>query len=220
MRVVFLIFLFFFDASSAMDYVTSTNNQKKNKKVHFADTEQNYTEALQATYFSLFTEITLAHLKRFFDKARLNEQFYQKIKERNEEMSRFLRALGANSNGFLPSESLSVSTKKRILIPCWQKAIHHNDLEQLKQLKFYGFNPNARNEQNLTPLMLAAIYNNPAMTQFLLANDADPTLEEPQGKTAYALAKRVNSQQVLKLLPADIKKQPESDDDSGCCALY
>lgn len=98
--------------------------------------------------------------------------------------------------------------------------IKEGKLLEVQALIAIGADPNARNKQNFTPLMFTATYNNFAMTQFLLAHGADPTLEGPRGDTAYALAKQVHSQPVLELLPPDNKKKQESDDDSDGCRLY
>ncbi|WP_083657741.1 sigma-70 family RNA polymerase sigma factor [Herbaspirillum camelliae] len=63
-----------------------------------------------------------------------------------------------------------------------------------------GDDLNARDSNGLTLLMLLAAKNKTAMCQFLLEAGADPSLLDPSGRTAYAIAISAGAQQVADVL--------------------
>ena len=60
---------------------------------------------------------------------------------------------------------------------------------------------NIQNNLGLTPLALATLKGHSKIALYLLSKEADPTIEDNQGKTAYIHAKENGNYELLKHLP-------------------
>lgn len=75
-----------------------------------------------------------------------------------------------------------------------------SDLETLKFLVDYGANINGYNHANQTPLMLAALKNNPYYLLYLISLNADPNLKDGYGRTALLNAIKHRSEKCISAL--------------------
>ncbi|WP_289659342.1 ankyrin repeat domain-containing protein [Flavobacterium panacagri] len=73
------------------------------------------------------------------------------------------------------------------------KAVCKGDLEGVKKIIEYGTNVN-KIIRNMTPLMLAARYNHVEIVKVLLANGANPYIENDHGFRALDYAKYANAE--------------------------
>jgi ankyrin repeat protein len=71
-----------------------------------------------------------------------------------------------------------------------QKSARDGNLDEVRSMIESGKNVNEQDEHGVTPLMLAAQNNHPAIVSFLLANGANPSLAEEYGNTALHYAKQ------------------------------
>ena len=68
-------------------------------------------------------------------------------------------------------------------------ALENYHLKVAKLLIEKGADPNFKNENGLTPLMIVALKNKPEEVVFLLEHGADPNAENKEGKTVLDLIK-------------------------------
>jgi uncharacterized protein len=79
------------------------------------------------------------------------------------------------------------------------KAIIKGDVEAVKKFVTYGVNVN-ETSNGLTPLMLAARYNNVEIVKVLLANGADKKYKDEKGNDAMKYAEMSKAADVLEVL--------------------
>lgn len=85
-------------------------------------------------------------------------------------------------------------------VPILQSAVASGNVLAVKILLEHGANVNVLNEQEGTPLYLAAFEGNSAMVKLLLANGANPNLKTKDGMTPLDLAKKEGYQEIVGLL--------------------
>jgi len=106
---------------------------------------------------------------------------------------------------FATASNLKLESKNQIEIPFdlespLHLAVCNGDVETVKKSIEYGADVN-KIVRNMTPLMLAARFNNVEIVKILLANGAKPSIENAHGLRAldYArYAKAVESAAILK----------------------
>lgn len=81
-----------------------------------------------------------------------------------------------------------------------------------------GDDLNARDSSGLTPLMLSAARNKPAIFKLLLDAGVDAGMFDPSGKTAFAIAVAAGAREVLAVFES-AKASIESSDDSNQSAI-
>ncbi|WP_294966271.1 ankyrin repeat domain-containing protein [uncultured Flavobacterium sp.] len=116
----------------------------------------------------------------------------------------FGTALAVFAN-FAAASNLKLESKKQIEIPFdftsrLHAAVCNGDVETVKKSIEYGADVN-KIVRNMTPLMLAARFNNVEIIKILLANGAKPSIENAHGLRAldYArYAKATESAAILK----------------------
>lgn len=74
------------------------------------------------------------------------------------------------------------------------------DAAAVKELLADGKNPNVRQSDGVTPLMVAAGNGDGEIASLLLARGADPTLRAPGGNSAMSIARARNNGEMIKLL--------------------
>lgn len=74
------------------------------------------------------------------------------------------------------------------------------DAAAVKELLADGKNPNVRQSDGVTPLMVAAGNGDGEIASLLLARGADPNLKAPGGNSAMSIAKARNNGEMVKLL--------------------
>lgn len=80
-------------------------------------------------------------------------------------------------------------------------AIAKGDVETAKKIIEYGASVNERSN-GMTPLMLAARYNNVELVNFLLEKGADATIKDDKGFTALKYADASNAKDAAAILKA------------------
>lgn len=80
-------------------------------------------------------------------------------------------------------------------------AIAKGDVETAKKIIEYGASVNERSN-GLTPLMLAARYNNVELVNFLIEKGADVKLKDEKGFTALKYAEASNAKDAVEILKA------------------
>ncbi|HEX8576871.1 MAG TPA: ankyrin repeat domain-containing protein [Flavobacterium sp.] len=111
-------------------------------------------------------------------------------------------ALASNSfNATLENRTITIKTT---LTPLCQ-AIVKGDLETIKKMIGFGCNINEASS-GMTPLMLAARYNNVEVIELLLANGAYPNVKNDKGYTALKCAQLSNAKEAVALLQQKRKK--------------
>ncbi len=88
------------------------------------------------------------------------------------------------------------------------------DVDEVRFLLAQGGNPDARDEEGHTPLMLAAAEGNRELVRILLESGADPNLRDPDGWSALDVAvarKMIDVAWLLVQFGADVNAQ----DDTG-----
>ncbi|EJF99104.1 ankyrin repeat domain-containing protein [Flavobacterium sp. F52] len=78
-------------------------------------------------------------------------------------------------------------------------AISKGDLETVKKFIEYGADVNQISD-DLTPLMIAALYNKHEIIKILLANGANPKAKNEKGYTALKYAQASNASEAIALL--------------------
>ena len=78
-------------------------------------------------------------------------------------------------------------------------AISKGDLETVKKFIEYGADVNLMSE-DLTPLMIAALYNKHEIIKVLLASGANPSTKNEKGYTALKYAQGSNASDAIALL--------------------
>lgn len=78
-------------------------------------------------------------------------------------------------------------------------AISKGDVEAVKKFVLYGTNTN-KMVNNMTPLMVAARFNQVEIIKILLANGADYSIENSQGFTALHYAKYAKATESIEIL--------------------
>lgn len=79
-------------------------------------------------------------------------------------------------------------------------AVVMRDQGAVRELLADGKNPNARQSDGFTPLMIAASNGDTGIAEALLSRRADPNLRSPGGQTALSLARARNSGDMMRLL--------------------
>ncbi len=79
-------------------------------------------------------------------------------------------------------------------------AVVMRDAASVKELLADGKNPNTRQSDGFTPLMIAVTNGDATIAQMLLAGRADPNLRTPDGQTALSLARKGNAAGMVQLL--------------------
>jgi len=79
-------------------------------------------------------------------------------------------------------------------------AVVMRDAAAVKELLADGKDPNVRQSDGFTPLMIAAANGDTAIAQALLAGKADPNLRAPGGQSALALARARNNTELVQAL--------------------
>lgn len=79
-------------------------------------------------------------------------------------------------------------------------AVVMRDAASVKELLADGKNPDVRQSDGFTPLMIAATNGDTAIAELLLARRADPNLRTPDGQTALSLARKSNAAGMVQLL--------------------
>lgn len=85
-------------------------------------------------------------------------------------------------------------------VPVLQSAVASRNALTVKTLLEHGANVNAMNEEEGTPLFLAAFEGNAEMVKLLLAHGADLHLKTKKGQTPLDFAKQEGYQQIVELL--------------------
>jgi hypothetical protein len=79
-------------------------------------------------------------------------------------------------------------------------AVVMRDAASVRELLADGKNPDVRQSDGFTPLMIAAANGDTAIAELLLSRRADPNLRTPDGQTALSLARRSNAAGMVQLL--------------------
>jgi len=79
-------------------------------------------------------------------------------------------------------------------------AVVMRDAQAVKELLADGKDPNARQSDGLTALMVAVANGDAAIVELLLAHKADPNLRAPDGRSALAIAKARGNAALVRLL--------------------
>ena len=79
-------------------------------------------------------------------------------------------------------------------------AVVMRDAEAVRELLADGKDPNARQSDGLTALMIAVANGDAAIAELLLAHRADPNLRGPGGRSALAIARERNRTELVRLL--------------------
>ncbi len=113
----------------------------------------------------------------------------------NKETVEFLVSRGADVN------AVSHNTAFARGVPILQSAVASGNAEVVRILLDSGANPNVLNEQEGTPLFIAAHEGNAEMVRLLLDHGANASLKTNSGETPLAAAKKKGHTQVINLLP-------------------
>jgi hypothetical protein len=79
-------------------------------------------------------------------------------------------------------------------------AVVMRDAASVKELLSDGKNPDVRQSDGFTPLMIAAANGDTTIAELLLSRRADPNLRTPDGQTALSLARKSNAAGMVQLL--------------------
>lgn len=79
-------------------------------------------------------------------------------------------------------------------------AVVMRDAQAVKELLADGKDPNARQSDGLTALMVAVANGDAAIAELLLAHKADPNLRAPDGRSALAIARARGNTELVRLL--------------------
>ncbi|WP_347052614.1 ankyrin repeat domain-containing protein [Flavobacterium olei] len=85
-------------------------------------------------------------------------------------------------------------------------AISKGDIEAVKKFVLYGVNIN-KMVNNMTPLMVAARFNQFEIMQILVVNGADASIENSQGFTALQYAEYSNATKCITFLETSKQKR-------------
>lgn len=118
----------------------------------------------------------------------------------NKEVVEFLISRGADVN------AISLNTTFARGVPILQSAVVSGSAEVVRVLLEHGAKPNVLNEQEGTPLFVAAAEGNAAMVRLLLDHGADANLKTKNGETPLVVAKAKGHQTVVELLSKDEKR--------------
>lgn len=117
-------------------------------------------------------------------------------------------AIGAVSMPSVPTAIYEVSSSKPTVTPLCT-AIGKGENDVIKKLIAYGVDVNERSN-GMTPLMLAARYNNLEIVQLLLDNGANPRAKSPNGMTAEKWAEAAGAKEAAALLKNFDSKKTKS----------
>lgn len=118
-------------------------------------------------------------------------------------------ALIATTNVALAS-NVETSTSKNVAIhysdvtPLFV-AISKGDVVTIKKFIEYGVDVN-ESKNGVTPLMLAARFNNAEIAKLLIERGADISVKDQNGRTALQLAEAIKATQVIEVIKAASKK--------------
>lgn len=87
------------------------------------------------------------------------------------------------------------------------KAISENDIDLVNKLISYGVDVNGRTRRGVTPLMIAARYNNAEIAKILITKGAKLSLLDELGNSAMDHAKSSNSEEVIEVLKIASKRR-------------
>ncbi len=87
------------------------------------------------------------------------------------------------------------------------KAISENDVELVNKLISYGADVNGRTRRGVTPLMIAARYDNAEIAKILITKGAKLSLVDELGNSAMDHAKSSNSNKVIEVLKIASKRR-------------
>ena len=77
------------------------------------------------------------------------------------------------------------------------------ELELASFLMKAGLSPNKKDENpniEQTPLLLAVIFDKPALVEFFLKNGGDPYIKDKNGKDSFDIAKSLKREEIIKIL--------------------
>lgn len=112
----------------------------------------------------------------------------------NKEVVEFLISRGADVN------AISRNTTFARGVPILQSAVASGNAEIVRILLEHGANPNVLNEQEGTPLFVAAAEGNAEMVRLLLDHGADANLKTKNGETPLEIANKKSHAQIIALL--------------------
>ncbi len=85
-------------------------------------------------------------------------------------------------------------------VPILQSAVASGNADVVRVLLEHGANPNVLNEQEGTPLFVAAAEGNAEMVRLLLGHGADASIKTKSGETPLAVARKKGHSQIIALL--------------------
>ncbi len=112
----------------------------------------------------------------------------------NTDTVEWLVARGADVN------AISLNTTFARGVPVLQSAVASGNAQVVKLLLEHGAKVNVLNEQEGTPLFLAAFEGNAEMVKLLLAHGADPNLRTKTDETPLAIAQKKGHAEIIALL--------------------
>mmetsp|Transcript_19549 Transcript_19549/g.17313 ORF Transcript_19549/g.17313 Transcript_19549/m.17313 type:complete len:208 (+) Transcript_19549:155-778(+) len=110
----------------------------------------------------------------------------------------------------------SKSSELTLANTCLHEAVNKNNLNMVDTILELKGDVNICNNLGLTPLALATLKGHSKIALYLLSKEADPTIEDKEGKTAYIHAKENGNYELLQHLP---EKQWSLEDDPKWKAL-
>jgi ankyrin repeat protein len=112
----------------------------------------------------------------------------------NADTVEYLASHGADVNAISRNQTFARG------VPILQSAVASRNLLTAKILLEHGANVNVINEQDGTPLFLAAFEGNTEMVKLLLAHGADRNLKTKDGQTPLDFARKEGYQEIVALL--------------------